>query len=400
MFFTGILWASPDRLPFPGLCIESSQVRRLRYGAHTVQHGIKDDELQARWVQQGCFSPFLRLHSSISPFNTREPWAFSRETHDVQRTFMQFRHRLVPYIYSASVDSTRNFKALVEPMYYDYAAVDEAYKFRTQYTFGTELLVIPVVSPKEKSTAMGKATGWLPKGLWVDIFNQTVYDGDRVISFHRELHEYPVLAKQGAIVPLDGKTGAELENGCPIPTSIEILLVVGADGKFDLVEDDGSGADYDDVKFSTTPIRYSQANGTLNIGPTEGEKLLENRSYSVRLLAASPSDTTLEVDGSVIIPPPSDEEGLIHLGSHSTSSTITLSLGADMQLAKRDPKPHIFERLSKAQMGIDEKGLIWDAVQKLEADGVIKVISRIKAIGAGDEIVSAVEELLLADLRQ
>ena len=38
--------------------------------------GGKDDELATRWVQLGVFSPILRLHSGLSPFNTKEPWRF------------------------------------------------------------------------------------------------------------------------------------------------------------------------------------------------------------------------------------------------------------------------------------------------------------------------------------
>lgn len=347
----------------------------------------------ARWVQLGCLSPILRLHSSISPFNTREPWAFSKECQDVCRSFLQFRHRLVPYLYSAAADASTTFKSLVEPIYYDYPAQPEAYDYKTQFTFGTELLVFPIVSPKDH-TGLGKSTGWVPPGRWVDVFDETVYDGDRVMSFHRTLDKYPVLAKEGAIVPLDGKVGGDIENGCPIPESIEILLVVGKDGKFDLVEDNGKGADISDVTFSTTPIRYSQANGTLTIGPTENP-LLEQRSYSVRLLASSATDITLEVDGTVHVPPPSDVEGLINLGTHGSTSTIMLSLGQP-ELRKADVKPRIFDRLAGAQMSIDTKGLIWDAVKRDES--VVKIISRIKATGADEGIVAVVEELLLADL--
>ena len=363
----------------------------------------QDDELMARWVQLRCFSPILRLHSSISPFNTREPWDFSRECQDVSRAFLQLRHRLVPYLYSEAAHATTTYKSLVEPIYYDYPASSEAYAYKTQFSFGTELIVFPIVAPITKSVALGKAMGWLPPGRWVDVFDETVYDGDRVLSFHRALDGYPVLAKEGAIVPLDGKTGGAIENGCPIPETIEILLVVGKDGKFVLLEDDGKGADVSSVKFSTTPICYSLAEATLSIGPTE-HPLLEKRTYAVRLLACAPTDITVEVDGAVIVPPPSVNVGLVNLGTHSSSSTITLTLASctgdrsTLVLRKSDLQPRIFDRLAGAQMSIDIKGAIWDAVKRLDEEGVVKVISRIKAVGADEAILAMVEELLLADL--
>ena len=41
--------------------------------------GARDDELTARWVQYGVFSPILRLHSSSNPFLVKEPWLYPRE---------------------------------------------------------------------------------------------------------------------------------------------------------------------------------------------------------------------------------------------------------------------------------------------------------------------------------
>ena len=45
--------------------------------------GYKDDELTTRWVQLGVFSPILRLHSGLNPFNTREPWRFDSDSERV-----------------------------------------------------------------------------------------------------------------------------------------------------------------------------------------------------------------------------------------------------------------------------------------------------------------------------
>jgi alpha-glucosidase (family GH31 glycosyl hydrolase) len=270
----------------------------------------------ARWVQLGCFSPFLRLHSSDNPFNTREPWAFSNESHSVCAKFLQFRHRLVPYLYSINADSTDSYKSLVEPVYYDYPERQEAYAHKNQFMFGSQLLVVPVVSPTSSVTKLGKAKGWLPPGKWVDIFEGLVYEGDRVLSFHRSLDKYPVFAKEGAIIPLDGKTGGALENGCPTPESIEILLFPGKDGSFELVEDDGTGAEISAITLSRTPIKYSQADGKLTIGPTSNP-LLKERSYSIRILGGSAKN--VEVNDSAA---KSSDKSVIDIGSQSTTSAI------------------------------------------------------------------------------
>ena len=352
----------------------------------------------ARWVQFGCFSPFLRLHSSDSPFNTREPWAFSRETHDVCAKFLQFRHRLVPYLYSANVVTAQTFKALVEPLYYDYPERSEAYKYRNQYKFGSELLVIPVVERSSEVTKLAKTTGWLPAGRWVDIFDDAlVYDGDQIMTFYRSLDEYPVLAKEGAIIPLDGKICSDLQNGTPTPDSLEILLVVGQDGQYELYEDDGSGEEFDNVKLSTTPFKYSQAKGTLTIGPTSNP-LLEKRSYTVRLLASSAANAQATSDGSDV-KVSIEGDRVINLGEVSTSGTITVNLnnGSAPTLVTGDRQAHMFDRLRRAHTEILAKERVWNAVKNLGDEPVYKIMSRLNAVEANEEIKQVVLEVVLAN---
>lgn len=352
----------------------------------------------ARWVQYGCFSPFLRLHSSESPFNTREPWAFSSECYDVCAKFLQFRHRLVPYLYSANVVTAQTFKALVEPLYYDYPERAEAYQYRNQYSFGSELLVIPVVERSSDITKLAKTTGWLPPGKWVDIFDDAlVYEGDQIMTFHRALDEYPVLAKEGAIIPLDGKTGSDLPNGCPTPDSLEILLVVGQDGQYDLYEDDGSGEEFANVQLSTTPFRYTQAKGTLTIGPTSNP-LLKKRSYTVRLLASSAVNAKATAEGSKL---EASIEGdrVINLGVVSTSATITIDInnGSAPSLVSGDNQAHMFDRLRRAHTEILAKERVWNAVKQLDVGPVHKVMSQLNAIEADEEIKKVVLEIVLAN---
>jgi len=263
--------------------------------------------------------------------------------------------------------------------------------------FGDQLMVVPIVTPTSSITKLGSAKGWLPPGRWVDIFEGLVYDGDRELTFYRSLGNYPVFAKEGAIIPLDGKTGGALENGCPIPESIEILVFPGQDGQFDLVEDDGSGAEVGDIKLSRTPIRYSQTEGTITIGPTT-DALLKERSYSVRILAGSAEGATVKVDGSAFDSSKVSED-IITIGPQSTSATITITLSKESSKAKTSAERNdqIFERLRVSQMDLVAKNTIWKAVKTADKDGILKVISRLDAIKGHEEIKGAVMELLVAE---
>ena len=288
--------------------------------------------------------------------------------------------------------------SIVEPLYYDYPTRTEAYSNKNQYLFGTQLMVVPITTPRDTQTRLGKTKGWLPPGRWVDIFSGVVYDGDRTVTLRRTLDDYPVFAKEGSILPLDGKVGSEIANGAGVPDSIEIVLVVGANGSFDLVEDDGTGASIEDVTLSTTPIRYDQSAGTLKIGPSSSA-LLKEREWFVRLVSHTASDVSVSVDSLESVPNPKAQSGRYALGKFSTSSTVIFDLGPSPSLDVVDPLPAVFRILEDAQIGTDIKLKIWKSVEQFGSISLGIIISRLNATGADEKVKEAVEELLFADHR-
>ena len=80
--------------------------------------GYRDDELTARWVQLGVFSPINRLHSTDNPFNGKEPWKYNKIVESVMKAFLKLRHALVPYLYTMNYCANKEGKPLVMPMYY------------------------------------------------------------------------------------------------------------------------------------------------------------------------------------------------------------------------------------------------------------------------------------------
>jgi hypothetical protein len=365
---------------------------------------LQDNELLARWTQLGVFSPVLRLHSSNNPFNTREPWRQSAECRAVMTAFLRLRHALVPYIYSCGVRASVESRTLVEPVYYDHPGNSTAYKYRNTYTFGTELFLAPITSPRDKATLLGKAPAWLPPGKWVDTFTNVVYDGDRALSFHRTLDKVPCLARQGAIIPQDA---GKLHNGCPLPTHVEITLVVGADGAFELLEDSGEGDEIEQIIFARTAIKFDQAEGTLTIGPT-AHPLVATREWSVRLPAFRPTPTqgmTAYAGDSPLTPRAEvrANETRIHLGPIPAGEEIIVDLGRNPALLHNDVKSLVQAVLDPMQV---EYNIKLAALQALgtDEDGSAAVplnvaISRIDGMELPSEMRGAVVELMLAESR-
>jgi len=74
--------------------------------------------------------------------------------------------------------------------------------------------------------------------------------------------------KAGAIIPT-GPAIQYTDEGLNAP--ITLTVYTGANGSFDLYEDDGRSNNYLKGQFSRIPISYDEATGTLSIGARVGE---------------------------------------------------------------------------------------------------------------------------------
>ena len=270
-------------------------------GGHT--HGSRDPELQVRWLQFGVFSPILRMHSTSNRFNSKEPWRYSPEIERIMTEALRLRHRLIPYLYTMNRRCHDQGEMLIQPMYYDYPDRDEAYRVPNQYMFGSELLVMPITSPQIQELELGRVTGWLPEGLYYDFFSGLRYVGGRMISVYRPLDGIPVFAKAGAVIPLDENT----QNGTGNPEEMEIVIFAGADGHFDLYEDDGESPVYDEGNCCVTQLDFVWNNGedcrfSLVPGRVDRKYMPSRRNYIFRFVGLESGAAPVIRAGGKVIP--------------------------------------------------------------------------------------------------
>ena len=202
--------------------------------------GQTDGELYLRFVQFGVFSPINRLHCCGLKAVTKEPWNFGNGTGYIAEQFLKFRHRLTPFLYTANYLTHACGRALVEPLYYEYAS-ENAYRYKNEYLFGG-LLVAPVTSPLNDD-GFARVNVWLPQGRYTDIFTKEEYfieapDGREGVLL-RKLESIPVLAKAGSVLPLSLDKGNSVKN----PEKLEIKVYCG-NGRYTLYEDGENGEEY------------------------------------------------------------------------------------------------------------------------------------------------------------
>lgn len=246
-------------------------------GGHHM--GARDDDLYLRWIQFGTFSPILRLHSTALQLLGKEPWKYRQDVYQSAKQWLNFRHKLIPYIFSMNHRCHKEGIALCEPMYYSYPNDKNAYNVPNQYMFGSELMVCPITSPQNKSINMGSVCAWIPDGEYTDIFTLQKYRGSEVLKLNRELYTIPVLAKAGAIIPLSADKG----NFCGNPENLEVWAFKG-NHEFVMYEDNGK-TDFDSHTAQTIfKNTYDERNNTAKLTiEVKGDTSVipKNRKYKI-----------------------------------------------------------------------------------------------------------------------
>ena len=245
-------------------------------GGH--HYGYRDDDLYMRWLEFGVFSPIMRLHSTAIELLGKEPWKYKYNVHQAAKYWLNLRHRMIPYIFTMDYRTHLDGIALCEPMYYSYPENENAYKVKNQYMFGSELMVCPITSRNHKSLNMGSVEAWLPKGRWVDIFTNQCYEGECVITLFRDLETMPVLAKEGAIIPLSADEGNRADN----PKTLEIIAFSG-NGEFTLIEDNSKTDYISHIAKTKFEMQYENERLAFRINAAEGDLSVipDKRAYRV-----------------------------------------------------------------------------------------------------------------------
>lgn len=377
--------------------------------------GVHDEELATRWLQLGVFSPILRLHSSDNPFITKEPWKFSPEVQSIMNDFLRLRHRLLPYLYSMNVRSAQHSEPLVQPLYWHFPDISAAYEHPNEYFFGSELLVAPITSPGDPVTRMGHAKAWIPKGKHVDIFTGATYTGNRTLTLYRPLSHPPVLAKEGSIIPLDGEL--KPSNTCSNPSFYQILLVPGADGHFEIFEDDDSSASLEETQFSKISITYTHATGDVhfrqenpNPNPDPKHGRAEKRGWNLTLLGIHlPLSTSIAITcgkESIHVQKPKHHDTAFCTvlripempdpTSNSAFQDFTIHLPPNLSLApsKNDVKRFLRPVLDRAYLPNGQKLAIWEVIEDENKTTGVKV-GELSAMGLGEDMLGALVEGLV-----
>ena len=118
----------------------------------------------------------------------------------------------------------------------------------------------------------------------------------------------PVFVREGSIIPF----GPQMEWSDEKPAElINLYVYAGADGSFQLYEDEGTNYNYERGKYATIDIRYDDQSRTVTFGKREGsfDGMLKQRRFNVVLVSKdaprqlnldNPEGTLVEYSGKPV----------------------------------------------------------------------------------------------------
>jgi len=249
-------------------------------GYHQPYDGFANEpgyqELYARWFEYGAFCPVFRTHGHR---DHNELWTYDK-VYPGLLAIDRLRYRLLPYVYSLAWKVTSEDYTLQRPLVMDFREDPTTWEIGDQFLFGPEILVSPVL--QEHAT---KRMVYLPRGgEWYDFWTGEKATGGATVEKTAPIERIPLDIRAGSILPM----GPEVEYAGQASDPIELRIYQGANGDFNLYEDEGDSYRYVDGAYTAIPIHWDDAQRSLTIGARKGSFAGMPKEHRFNVVVVSP----------------------------------------------------------------------------------------------------------------
>jgi alpha-glucosidase len=225
--------------------------------------GSPSGELYTRWLQAGVFFPFMRSHSTFgSP--DKEPWSFDYNHELINKSAIELRYQLLPYIYNVMQQASETGLPALRPLFLEFPNDENVAGTADEFLFGDDLLVAPVLTEGVTESDID-----LPQGDWYDYWTGKKYNGGQTIHLPVTLDSIPMFVRGGGFIfrqPVVQFTGQM--PGQPL----RVLIAPAKESGASLYEDDGESLDYRQGKFMKRQFHQTQNDDgtTIDISAPDG----------------------------------------------------------------------------------------------------------------------------------
>ncbi len=247
-------------------------------------------ESYVRDLQWKAFAPALYSMSGWAPTDKR-PWLYGDAATAINRSYLQLRQQLMPYIYSLAAGSHANGTPMARTMALEFPQDPASYsaEANNQFMLGPDYLVAPVSASTDIRNGIV-----LPAGSqWVDYWTGNVYQGGQTLNGYKApLQTLPLFVRAGALVP----QGIVARNASLVPEDSALTLNVYPSGSsaFSLYEDDKTSRAYRQGKntvqdFAVQAPAKNAGDVTVTIGARKGDYsgMAASRPYELKVNSGS-----------------------------------------------------------------------------------------------------------------
>ncbi len=226
-------------------------------GAPNIGHDVggffgfkPEPELFVRWVQNGVFHPRFTIHSWHLDGTVNEPWMYS-EVLPIVRDWIEFRYRLIPYLYSLVFEAAQTGHPIIRPMVYEFPHDARCHTESFDFMLGPNLLVASVWEEGARTRRV-----YLPASTdWCDFYTGEWQRGGQEIQAAAPLERIPLFVRAGGMIPM-GKVmqyvGAERDD---VRQVFVFPHPAEGCGAFTLIEDDGVTLNYQRGEFTQVTLQ-------------------------------------------------------------------------------------------------------------------------------------------------
>lgn len=119
-----------------------------------------------------------------------EVWSYGEEVYAICRKYLSLRERLRPYIRVLMQRTHETGEPIMRPMLFDFPEDETCWNLKTQYMFGPDYLVAPVLEAGAQTRRV-----YLPAGRWQNIDTGEEYAGGLWIDAPAPLDVIPVFKR-------------------------------------------------------------------------------------------------------------------------------------------------------------------------------------------------------------
>ncbi|HEY3757171.1 MAG TPA: TIM-barrel domain-containing protein [Opitutaceae bacterium] len=210
-------------------------------------------ELFVRWYEWGAFQPVMRAHGERMH---NEVWSFGKQAEPILEKFLKLRYTLLPYTYSLAFRTYRTGAPYMRALFMDFPNDPKAANLPDEYMFGPAFLVAPVT---EQGATQREV--YLPAGSdWYNFWTNERLPGGQTIAAAAPIDVLPLFVRAGSIIPF----GADVQSGQQPQAIASVRVYPGADGTFDVYQDDGDTYTYERTGGQVTHLIWDDAGHRLS----------------------------------------------------------------------------------------------------------------------------------------